>query len=173
MPKAKTRVIVETIGTLEEANLVLKEIGLLVRQLEALDAETHKCINKIKEDALKAGAPARERLARAEQLISDYAKSNKKSLFKDARSVKLAFGSFGFRKSTSISIKDTTLALLKKWKMPSLITVKETPNKEALALQDDKFLAKVDAVRKEKENFFCEPDMEEVNKLLKKLEKSK
>jgi phage host-nuclease inhibitor protein Gam len=171
---AKTKAsVVEKIDTSEQANLVLKEIGLLERQLEEIDAEAHKQINKIKEEAEKKGLLARAAIAKDHSLISAYAKGNKKSLFKDARSVKLTFGSFGFRKSTSISIKDTTLALLKKLKMDGFILVKETPNKEALATLADKELAKVDAARKEKENFFCEPDMEEVNKMILKEQKAK
>jgi phage host-nuclease inhibitor protein Gam len=172
MAKTKTT-SVEKIETLEQANLLLKEIGVLERELESIDADAHKGINDIKAAAEKLGAGRRERIAEARAAIAAYAKGGKKSLFKDAKSVKLTFGSFGYRKSTSIVIKETTLGLLKKFKLDGCINVKETPNKESMALLDDKVLAKVNAARKEKENFFCEPDMAEINRALLKEQRAK
>jgi hypothetical protein len=46
--------------------------------------------------------------------------------------------------------------------------VKEEPSKEAMADLDDETLVQVDAVRKVKDDFFCEADKEEINKELLK-----
>jgi phage host-nuclease inhibitor protein Gam len=75
-------------------------------------------------------------------------------LFKDKKTVQLSFGNFGYRKSTSISVKKTTLELLKKLGLDRYIRVKEEPDKEAMADMDDEALAQADAVRKVKDDFF-------------------
>jgi len=156
------------IKTLDEANMALKEIGILEKELEAIDSEAHKQIAEIKTDAAKQGEGIRKRITENATLLGAYAEYNKSELFKDKKSIQLTFGSFGYRKSTSISIKKTTLELLKKLKLTKYILIKEEPSKEALADMDDDTLHQVDAVRKIKDDFFCEADKEEVNKELLK-----
>jgi len=165
---ARLKPQVGKIDTLDQANLVLKEIGLLEKELEAIDAEAHKQIAEIKADAAKKGEGIRKRIADDSALLSAYAGYNKAELFKDKKSVQLSFGVFGYRKSTSISVKKTTLELLRKLGLTKCILVKEEPSKEAMAELDDETLAQVDAVRKIKDDFFCEADKEEINKELLK-----
>jgi phage host-nuclease inhibitor protein Gam len=165
---ARLKPQVGKINTLDEANLVLKEIGILEKELEAIDNEAHKQIALIKEDAAKKGQGIRKRITDDAALLNVFADYNKAELFKDRKSVQLSFGSFGYRKSTSISVKKTTLELLKKLKLDKYIRVKEEPNKEEMANLDDDTLAQVDSVRKVKDDFFCEADKEEVNKDLLK-----
>ena len=156
------------IETLEQANMVLKEIGLLGKELEAIDSEAHKRIAEIKTEAAKQGEVIRKRIVDASARLGSYAAYNKEELFKDRKSVQLTFGSFGYRKSTSISIKKSTIELLKKLKLDKYIRVKEEADKDAMAALDDETLAQVDAVRKVKDDFFCEADKEEINKELLK-----
>jgi phage host-nuclease inhibitor protein Gam len=156
------------INSLEDANLVLKEIGLLERELEAIDAEAHKLIAEIKADAVKKGEGIRKRIADNSARLGAYAQYNREELFKDRKSVEISFGSFGYRKSTSISVKKATVELLRKLNLLKYIRVKEEPDKEAMAELDDETLAQVDAVRKIKDEFFCEANKEEINKELLK-----
>jgi len=165
---ARLKPKVGKIETLDEANMVLKEIGLLERELEGIDAEAHKKIADIKSAAAKEGESLRERIAHDSSLLGAYAEYNRDELFKDRKSVQLSFGSFGYRKSTSISIKKTTLELLKKLKLDKYIRIKEEPDKDAMGNLDDETLTQVDAVRKVKDDFFCEADKEEINKALLK-----
>jgi len=165
---ARLKPKVGKIETLEEANMVLKEIGLLERELEGIDAEAHKKIADIKSVAAKEGEGIRERITYDSSLLGAYAEYNRDDLFKDKKSVQLSFGSFGYRKSTSISVKKTTLELLRKLKLDKYIRIKEEPDKEAMANLDDDTLAQVDSVRKVKDDFFCEADKEEINKALLK-----
>ncbi|GHV93217.1 host-nuclease inhibitor protein Gam [Spirochaetia bacterium] len=165
---ARLKPQVGKINTLDEANLVLKEIGLLEHELQSIDTEAHKQIAEIKADAAKKGEAIRKRIADDSALLGAYAEYNRADLFKDRKSVQLSFGSFGYRKSTSISVKKTTLELLKKLKLDRYIRVKEEPDKEAMAELDDETLHQVDSVRKVKDDFFCEADKEEVNKELLK-----
>lgn len=165
---ARLKPKVGKIKNLEDANLVLKEIGIMEREIEVIDAEAHKLISEIKEDAAKKGKPIRKRITDLSALLGAFAEYNRNDLFKEKKTVELTFGIFGYRKSTSIRVRKTTVELLKKLNMGQFIRIKEEPNKEALANLDDEQLAQVDAVRKVKDGFFCESNQEEVNKELLK-----
>ena len=159
---------VKKIETTEEANLVLKEIGLLESDLDVIDSEAHKAIAELKAQAAKDGEGKRKRIAELSSLLGAFAEYNRTELFKDKKSVQLSFGTFGYRKSTSISVKKTTLELLKKLGLTAFIRIKEEADKEAMANMDDDALHQVDAVRKVKDEFFCETDKEEINRDLLK-----
>ncbi|MDR0877248.1 MAG: host-nuclease inhibitor Gam family protein [Treponema sp.] len=165
---ARLKPQVGKINSLEDANLVLKEIGLLEKELESIDSDAHKQIAEIKGDAVKKGEPIRKRITDDSALLGAYAEYNRGDLFKDKKTVQLSFGIFGYRKSTSISVKKTTLELLKKLNLTKYIRLKEEADKEAMAELGDDTLAQVDAVRKVKDDFFCEADKEEINKELLK-----
>ena len=156
------------IKTLEDANLALKEIGLLEHELEAIDTEAHKQIAEIKADCAKQGEGLRKRITDLSALLGAFAEYNREELFKDRKSQKLSFGEFGYRKSTAISVKKTTLELLKKLKLVRYIRIKEEIDKDLMAEMTDESLAQVDAVRKVKDSFFCEANREQVNKELLK-----
>jgi phage host-nuclease inhibitor protein Gam len=165
---ARLKPQVGKIKNLEDANLALKEIGLLEHELEHIDAEAHKKIAEIKSESVKLGEGIRKRIVDLSALLGTYADYNREELFKDRKSLVLSFGSFGYRKSTTISTKKTTLELLKKLGKIIFIRTKEEVDKEAMAVMTDEELAMVDAVRKVKNDFFCEANKEEVNKELLK-----
>lgn len=177
------------IESLDDVNMALKDIGLAQKELDAIDAKANAEIAKIKEKALKDGESLRTKITESASKIQSYAEYNKDELFKDAKSIELSFGKIGYRKSTKISVKKTTLDMLKKLldgrklelekaeseekrnaitvlitKIQSCIRVKEEPNKESLGLMDDAFLKTVGASRKITNDFFCEANIEEVNK---------
>ena len=156
------------IKTLEDANLALKEIGLLEHELETIDGEANKKIAEIKADCAKQGEGLRKRITDLSALLGAFAEYNREELFKDRKSQKLSFGEFGYRKSTAISVKKTTLELLKKLKLVRYIRIKEEIDKDLMAEMTDESLAQVDAVRKVKDSFFCEANREQVNKELLK-----
>jgi phage host-nuclease inhibitor protein Gam len=158
----------EKLESLEDVNSALREIGLLEREMEAVDAEAQKQIGDIKAAAAKKGEPLRKKIAELSAKVGAFAEYNKADLFKDKKSINLTFGIFGFRKSTSISTKKTTVALLEKLQLDKYLRVEKQPDKEAMKEMDDDSLAQVDAVRRTKDEFFCEPDREEVNKDLLK-----
>ena len=179
------------IESLDDVNMALKDIGLAQKELDAIDAKANAETAKIKEKALKDGESLRTKITESASKIQSYAEYNKDELFKDAKSIELSFGKIGYRKSTKISVKKTTLDMLKKLldgrrlelkkaeseekrnaitvlitKIQSCIRVKEEPNKESLGLMDDAFLKTVGASRKITNDFFCEANIEEVNKVL-------
>ena len=154
--------------TLEDVNLAMRDIGLWQRELNALDTQANKEIAEVKTRASKAGEPLRGKISATVAKIQAFAEYNKDEYFVDRKSVDLSFGTMGWRKSTSISVKKPTLDLLKKLKMADCIRVKQEPDKEAMASLVDETLASVDAVSKVKNYFFVEAKTEEVNKDLLK-----
>ncbi|MDR0387258.1 MAG: host-nuclease inhibitor Gam family protein [Treponema sp.] len=165
---ARLKPNVKKIESLEDANLTLKEIGLLERELETIDGDAHRQIAEIKTAAVKAGESPRKRIADLSALLGAYAEYNRTELFRDRKTVQVSFGIFGYRRSTAISVKKTTLELLEKLGLDKYIRVKKEPDKEAMAFMDDDALAQVEAVRKVKDDFFCQADKEEINKDLLK-----
>jgi len=92
---ARLKPQVGKIETLDEANMVLKEIGLLERELEAIDSDAHRQIADIKTKAAKGGEALRKRIAADSALLGAYAEYNRGDLFKDRKSVQLSFGEIG------------------------------------------------------------------------------
>ena len=158
----------ERLANLEDADDALRNIGLLERELEAIDADAQKQIGEIKVAAVKKGETLRARISETTGKLQVYADYNKTDLFKDRKSIDLTFGTFGYRKSTSISVKKTTVDLLEKLGLGKYIRIEKSPDKEAMKEMDDESLAQVDSVRKIKDGFFCESNREEVNKDLLK-----
>ena len=155
---------ISKLETLDDVNLALRDIGLAEKELEAIDNEANKQIAEIKTDAAKKGEMLRSRIQDLSSKIAAFAEYNKAELFKDNKSVELSFGKFGFRKTTKISIKKSTLELLKKMKLLKCIRVKEEADKVAMSELTDEQLFQVDACRKITDDFFCEADTEEINK---------
>lgn len=150
--------------TLDDVNFALRDIGLKEKELEAIDAKAAKDIAEIKTKAAKDGEDLRKEIAETSGKIQAFAEYNKAELFKDKKSVDLSFGKIGFRQSTKISIKKTTLELLKKLGFITCVRINEECDKDAMGKLSDEDLKSVDAARKVSNVFFCEANMEEVNK---------
>ena len=156
------------IESLDDVNIALRDIGLAERELDAIDTAANKEIAQIKSKAAKDGESLRNRIAETSAKIQAFADYNRDELFRDRKSIDLSFGSIGYRKSTKISIKKTTLELLKKLSLTKCVRIKEEPDKDAMAELDDETLLQVDAVRKISDDFFCQANTEEVNRDLLK-----
>jgi len=159
------------ITTADEANAALREIGTLTIKLEAIDAKADQEIGKVKEKAALLGEEHRERITDLEDALSLFCKVNKHKLFNERKSIPLSYGIIGFRQSTSVKTKRTTLELVKKLfpdRIKTAIRVKEEVNKEDLKEWADEELAQVDAAKVPEDKPFYEVNREEVNKNLLK-----
>ena len=159
-PEIKTK----KIESVADANDVMKEIGLLEIELAEIENETKEKIIRIKDEGQLKATPLQQKIEELSSSIGIYAEYNKNELFNDKKSIELTFGTFGFRKSTSISVKKTTLELLKDLKMFKHIRIKEEPNKDTLSDLSDEELMKVDASRKVVDDFFVETNKESIKK---------
>jgi len=150
----------------DEANQALAEIGSIMLKLEAIDGAASEKIGKIKEEAAKKGEEGRERIAELDAALALYAEYNKAELFRDKKTLALSYGNIGFRLSTKIKTKATTLELLKKLFQGKAVRIKEEIDKDTLKSWEDSDLAQVDAAKVEEDTFFYEVNREEVNKAL-------
>jgi len=150
-----------TILTFDQADTHLAKIGTLIQEKEAAEAEANAIINQAKADLKKRSAPITEKIQKHVRSLEHYCNKNREA-FGRSQSMKRLFGRLGWRRSTSISVKKSTLQKIKdvfKSKATSLLHIKETPDKEALAKLTDEQLVSVDARRVLKEEFFAEPDL--------------
>ncbi len=169
MAKTRRRITgTAQIKSLDDANVALAEIGRLTLQIEAIDGKATEKIGKIKEDAAIKGKEARERIQEIESALSLYADYNKAELFKDRKTIPLSYGEIGFRLSTKVSIKRTSLELIKKLFPGKGIRIKEEVDKEQLNDWSDEELAQVDAAKVAQDTFFYVVNRDEVNKDLLK-----
>lgn len=157
----------QQIKNLEEANLALAEIGRLQLKLEAIDGKASEKIGAIKEKAASDGEDARNRIQELDSALALFAEYNKGELFKEKKTVALSYGNIGFRLSTKVSVKKTTLELVKKL-FPRGLRIKEEIDKDELKTWENSQLAQVDAAKVEQDTFFYEVNREEVNKDLMK-----
>ena len=143
-----------------DADKIVRNVGILQQQIIEAEASAKEEIDRIKAGLAKKVKPWQDNIKLNVSSIEAFAESHKTD-FKKQRSRKLNFGVIGWRKSTSVSIKKTTLELIKKAfstaKQKVYIRTKETVDKDALAKLTDEQMASVGARRKEKDVFFVEP----------------
>ena len=152
----RTRLTIKKIETLDEADEALKEIKIRELTLEKIKNETEQAIQKIREDAAKKAKPYQNEIAAIENALALFGDYNKDELFSKKKSITLNFGNIGFRKSTKVSTKKTTLELLKKFGLKTAIRTKETIDKDELKKWDKEKLAQVGAKLKEDDIFYYE-----------------
>ncbi len=146
---------------LVQANLVLGEIALLKRNVEAINHDLNDEIDRLKAEAEAKAAPLAARLASLENGLLAYAEHNKDELFAKKRSKGLDFGELGYRRSTEIKPRPKhTLAMvlgkIKDLGFSAAIRTTETVNKDELATWTDERLELVGARRVKKDTFWYE-----------------
>ena len=150
-----------TILNFDQVDTHLKQLGALQRDRDGYEAAANVMIDQVKADLKARVKPIDERMQKHVRSLEAFC-ADHRGEFGKAQSCKLLFGVIGWRKSTSIATKKTTLEKIKDVFASAAkryLHIKETPNKEALAKLTDEQLARVDARRVFKEEFYAEPDM--------------
>jgi len=139
--------------TIEDVERVLKLIHTATGVVDKAEQKSQERINEIKEKTKAINKPLVDQIKQQESQVFNFLSANKKTLFAKTRSLKLATGTVGFRRSTKI----TTLTKKIKWadvlielKVKNLkmaIRGKETVNKEELHRLDDDTLESVGCKR--------------------------
>jgi len=156
--RVKSKAIVSPVTDWTHADCYLRRISNLTAVIDLAKATATDDINEIKNQLENDSRPAQDKIDAYTASIEAFCASNKKT-FGKKRSLKLTFGVVGWRKSSSISVKKTTLDLIKEFfgkKAAQYIHVKETPDKNALDKLTDEQLASVAARRRVKDDFFVE-----------------
>ncbi len=154
---------IEPIKDWQQADEFIRQVGgyqILIRNAEKTATEE---IDSAKAKLVKAVKPLQDKIIILTDSLEAFA-ANHTDDFGKAQSRKLNFGTIGWRKSTAVIIKKTTLELLHKifkGNAPAFLRFKEDVDKEALQSLTDEQLASVDARRVNKEPFFVEPDLPE------------
>jgi phage host-nuclease inhibitor protein Gam len=144
-----------------QADDFLRQIGDIQLKIKKHEIKANETINAARAELTKTTGPLVEKIIVLTDSLESFA-ANHTDDFGKAQSRKLTFGQLGWRKSTVVLIKKTTLGLLHKvfkGNAPAFLRFKEDVDKEALQSLTDEQLASVDARRKNKEPFFVEPDL--------------
>lgn len=152
-----------TILNFHQADTHLKELATLQRELEALEANADRMINHVKDDLKKQSRPLSEKIQKHVRSLEAFCAEHRDA-FGKSQSKRMLFGVLGWRRSTRISVKKSTLQKIKAMLSPAkrYIHVKETPNKDVLDKLTDEQLKQVDARRVRREAFYAEPDMTKI-----------
>jgi len=147
------------------ANEYVRRIGDLQMKITEAEHKAADDINEAKAELAEKVKPLQQQIDTYIRSLEAFAKENWPGDSKSQRSMKLNFGTLGWRKSTSVIIKKTTLEKIKevfaRAKAAMCIITKETVSKEALAKLTDEELVSVGARREIKDDFFVEPDLPE------------
>lgn len=165
--RVKPEIDMKKMGSLIDVNKAMHTIQDLKAEIENKELEAEKKINSTREKVAKQVKPLLQKIKPLENGILAYAEYNKDELFEKKKTVDLMFGKLGFRKSTKISIKKTTLGLLKKFRFKDAINLKEIVNKETLSNWPNTQLEKVDAQRIVEDKFWYEVKREQVAEKVK------
>jgi len=145
------------LGDLDQVDQALYEVAQLKARIKAAEAAAEERINAVKAAAAETAAPHLARIGELERAILTFAESHRDTVFaKGRKSVELQFGSLGYRKSTKISVRKSTLDKLKELGFEDGIRRTEAVNKEALQDWPDDRLTLVDARRQVDDLFWYE-----------------
>ncbi len=154
--RVKPQTGIKKITSLSECDVVLHKLADLRAELKKKEADADIAVNKVKEQLKADSEPILNEIKALEHSLAVYSEYHKDELFKDKKTIELSFGLFGFRKSTSVSVKKDTLAKLKEYGFTEAIKIKETPNKEIMKSWSNEKLELVGAKKIEKDSFWIE-----------------
>lgn len=161
--RSKPTTEIKKITSLSEADHTLHKIADLRATIRQAEAEADIAVNAIKDKLKETCTPMLDEISSLEKSLAVYSEYNKEELFKDKKTIELTFGLFGFRKSTSISVKRDTIDLLKEHGFTDAIRLKETPNKEVLGEWSEDRLKLVHVTRRVKDGFWIETKENDVD----------
>ena len=147
---------------LKAVDAVLAEIAGIKRGLDRIDLDLAEGIDDLRARAAAEAEPLKQRLSALENGLLAFAEYNRPELFRTKKSVDLVFGSIGFRKSTRISLKRTTLEKLMELGFDEAVRVKRSVDREVLLTWPDERLELVEARRVVQDKFWYETRVEDV-----------
>lgn len=156
------------VGNIPQAEAALAEIAALDRKLDCISSELNAEIDAAKDIAQQKSAGLLARRKDLADALATYATLNKSDLFRDKKSLDLAFGIMGFRQSTQIAqvnriTQAMTLEKLHEYAFTDAIRTKEELNKDIVAGWPEERLALVGLKRRQLDTFYIEIKAENVN----------
>ncbi|MEW5833029.1 MAG: host-nuclease inhibitor Gam family protein [Campylobacterota bacterium] len=154
--RSKPQTEIQKITSLSDADSVLHQIADLKANVRKAQADADIEVNAVKEKLADQVRPMLEQIESLEKSLNVYSEYNRSELFGDKKTIELQFGLFGYRQSTSVSVKKTTLELLQKHGFDEAISIKPTVNKEIMRSWSAERLALVDATLVVEDKFWIE-----------------
>jgi phage host-nuclease inhibitor protein Gam len=160
--RAESGVKLQVMGIedLEKADGALRQIGDLELAIGRLEADCKEVIQDYVSSMQEDAAPLQEKIKLLRAALKKYCTKNKAAIFKDARSIRLAFGVLGWRESTKTKPGDDSLDLIRKvyGKLgEKFIRTEERVIVETLKDLTDQELEAIHVTRETKDKFFSEP----------------
>lgn len=151
----------------KQADGAMAELANIDRKLATITVTMNEAIAKAKADAKKESAVLEDRRKVLLTAIKKWATINKPLLFVKKRSLDLAFGSLGFKRSESIKQMNgidatDTLALLQQFNYDDGIRTVLEINKDGMAQWPDDKLTTVGLRRVKSDTFFCNPTHDKI-----------
>ena len=149
------------VGDLARAESVMQELAALERQRRGIIDSLNEEIDGLKDAAQGALAPIELRRKTLSDALGVFLKMNRKEVLKGRKSVEMAFGTMGFRSSSSLCqmrgvTAEMTLERLKNAGLPEGIRIKQELDKDVMRGWPEERLALVGLIRQEKDQFFVE-----------------
>lgn len=160
---ARKRMEEPALKSWEEADAALKKIRDAEIALGLIEADMEKCIMDVKEKAEDEAIPYKDRIKKLELQLKEFTTLNRGEL--KGKSREMAFGTVGFRMSTSLMLPKAAEGVIRKLKklgMGDCISTKESVNKDVLKTYDEKTILMVGARLKKKDAFWYETRREEL-----------
>ena len=155
------------VGDIKQVEGALAEIAALDRKLGTIESSLNESIDAAKQRAKDESSAMLVRRKELADAIGTYATMNKAELFKDRKSLDLAFGVIGFRQSTQIIqlnkvTKEMTLEKIQEYNFNDGLRIKTDINKEGMMSCPDERLQLVGMKRKQLDTFFIEIKAEDI-----------
>ncbi|MEW5804075.1 MAG: host-nuclease inhibitor Gam family protein [bacterium] len=149
------------INSLESVDSVLRVLADRMRQIQEIEAQAEKEIDKITADKVAQARPIHLDIKNLEDALTLFIEENKDALFSESKSRELNFGTIGFRQSTKVKTKKDTLELIKGFAKDNpefrlAIKIEEKLNKEAMKSWPVERLNQVNAKKEIKDIPFYE-----------------
>jgi phage host-nuclease inhibitor protein Gam len=156
---ARKRIEGTRLVNFDQVDETLCRIGVIDRELALIAAWANDQIDRIKEEAKEKSATLAEKKAAHERDLKEFCEANRAE-FTKVKTIRLTFGSVGFRFSSRIVIKRIadTLQALRELGLEKCIRTKEEPDKDRMKDLPDATLAAVGACRKTEDVFGYEID---------------
>ena len=155
------------VADIKQVEGALAEIAALDRKLGTIESSLNESIDAAKQRAKDESSAMLVRRKELADAIGTYATMNKAELFKDRKSLDLAFGVIGFRQSTQIIqlnkvTKEMTLEKIQEYNFNDGLRIKTDINKEGMMSWPDERLQLVGMKRKQLDTFFIEIKAEDI-----------
>ncbi len=163
MAAKRVRVTEQVLKSFDDVNNSLKIIAQNQNDIAKIEADMNDFIQIAKEEAKEKTKKHEEEIKLHELMIEQYTTEHKSEL--KGKSLKLAFGTIGFRLSTKLILPRSINAVIENLKangMSDCLNIKTTVNKDVLKTYDEQEIIKIGGSLDKRDTFWYETDKDTV-----------